>query len=379
MDFISNIWKNTTKGAEQQTKAPESTEGGDAPDNKPTNEATNEPIAAAPSKESGGGSDSGSTSGPDTDAPPTPDTPKPAAAAAPSNDKGPLGTGITIPLENVSHKAMESAKSIGSFLFSVANKAGKTVQETAKQIKSTVEENSILADFNREQENFLKSKQRCDVGILPWVGCEDEENVKQQILSLSADKRNFVRSPPSGVQFEFDMDTMSPVAMALLQEDPNLEKMRFEIVPKWIPETDFWRNYFYRVSLIKQSTQLSALSHGKGAGSSSSGDTSSVSSQQSPSDESSKQNLAGGDDEEALDSPTHEFVSDTFQGNKISEEEVKMGMRQLGMGDKAADDEWEKELQQELQDYEVVATDPAAQGDDPEWENEIQEMLAAQK
>uniref|UniRef100_A0A023FS17 Putative synapse-associated protein n=1 Tax=Amblyomma cajennense TaxID=34607 RepID=A0A023FS17_AMBCJ len=288
MDFISNIWKNTTKGAEQQTKAPESTEGGDAPDNKPTNEATNEPLAAAPSKESGGGSDSGSTSGPDTDAPPTPDTPKPAAAVPPSNDKGPLGTGITIPLENVSHKAMESAKSIGSFLFSVANKAGKTVQETAKQIKTTVEENSILADFNREQENFLKSKQRCDVGILPWVGCEDEENVKQQILSLSADKRNFVRSPPSGVQFEFDMDTMSPVAMALLQEDPNLEKMRFEIVPKWIPETDFWRNYFYRVSLIKQSTQLSALSHGKGAGSSSSGDTSSVSSQQSPSDESSK-------------------------------------------------------------------------------------------
>ncbi|KAH7936811.1 hypothetical protein HPB49_005018 [Dermacentor silvarum] len=91
------------------------------------------------------------------------------------------------------------------------------------------------------------------------------------------------------------------------------------------------------------------------------------------------ENLAAGDDDEALDSPTHEFVSDTFQGTKISEEEVKLGMKQLGMGDKAADDEWEKELQQELQDYEVVATDTAAQVDDPEWENEIQEMLAAQK
>ncbi|KAL1436512.1 hypothetical protein MTO96_049612 [Rhipicephalus appendiculatus] len=232
MDFISNIWKNTTKGAEPQAKAPESTEAGDAPDNKPTNEAaTNEPQA--PSKESGGGgSDSGSTSGPDTDAPPTPETPKPAANVAPSNDKGSLGAGIAIPLENVSQKAME----VGEI-------------ETAKQIKTTVEENSILADFNREQETFVKGKQKCDTGILPWVGCEDEENVKQQILSLSADKRNFVRSPPSGVMFEFDMDTMSPVAMALLQEDGNLEKMRFELVPKWIPETDFWRNYFYRVSL----------------------------------------------------------------------------------------------------------------------------------
>lgn len=379
MDFISNIWKNTTKGAEPQAKAPESAEGGDAPDNKPTNEATHEPQPAAPSKESGGGSDSSSTSGPDSDAPPSPETPKPAANVESSNDKGHLGTGISIPLENVSQKAMESAKSFGSFLYSVANKAGKTVQETAKQIKTTVEENSILADFNREQETFVKCKQRCDTGILPWVGCEDEENVKQQILTLSADKRNFVRSPPSGVQFEFDMDTMSPIAMALLQEDPDLEKMRFELVPKWIPEIDFWRNYFYRVSLVKQSTQLSVLSHGKGAGSSSSGDTSSVSSRQSPSDESNKQNLAAGDDDEALDSPTHEFVSDTFQGTKISQEEVKLGMKQLGMGDKAADDEWEKELQQELQDYEVVATDPAAQVDDPEWENEIQEMLAAQK
>lgn len=47
------------------------------------------------------------------------------------------------------------------------------------------------------------------------------------------------------------------------------------------------------------------------------------------------ENLAAGDDDEALDSPTHEFVSDTFQGNKISEEEVKLGMKQLGMGDKA--------------------------------------------
>lgn len=379
MDFISNIWKNTTKGAEPQAKAAESAEGGDASDNKPTNEATHEPQPAAPSKESGGGSDSSSTSGPDSDAPPSPEKPKPAASVEPSNDKGHLGTGISIPLENVSQKAMESAKSFGSFLYSVANKAGKTVQETAKQIKTTVEENSILADFNREQETFVKCKQRCDTGILPWVGCEDEENVKQQILTLSADKRNFVRSPPSGVQFEFDMDTMSPIAMALLQEDPDLEKMRFELVPKWIPEIDFWRNYFYRVSLVKQSTQLSVLSHGKGAGSSSSGDTSSVSSRQSPSDESNKQNLAAGDDDEALDSPTHEFVSDTFQGTKISEEEVKLGMKQLGMGDKAADDEWEKELQQELQDYEVVATDTAAQVDDPEWENEIQEMLAAQK
>jgi hypothetical protein len=31
-----------------------------------------------------------------------------------------------------------------------------------------------------------------------------------------------------------------------------------------INEETFWRNYFYRVSLIKQSTQLTALAHENG-------------------------------------------------------------------------------------------------------------------
>ena len=39
--------------------------------------------------------------------------------------------------------------------------------------------------------------------------------------------RNFVRAPPSGVTFEFEYSNVSSVAMALLQEDPELEKMRY--------------------------------------------------------------------------------------------------------------------------------------------------------
>ncbi|XP_064488187.1 synapse-associated protein 1-like isoform X2 [Ornithodoros turicata] len=372
MDFISNIWKATTKGKDEvKPLEPETPQ-------EATDEEIKEPVTV---EKQGDGSDSSSTSGPDSDGPMTPETPNPDLA---KTERSASGASMSAPLENVSHKAMESARSFGSFLYSVANKAGKTVQETAKQIKTTVEENSILADFNREQDSFLKSKQKTETGILPWVGCEDEENAKQQILSLSADKRNFVRSPPSGVQFEFDMDTISPVAMAMLQEDPNLEKMRFEIVPKLIPEQDFWRNYFYRVSLIKQSTQLSAL--GRDKASSSSADSSST--QPSPSEESNKEQTSQKSEEQGpaspeeqegmLDSPTHDFVSDTYEGSKISEEEVKRGMKQLGMGDKA-DDDWEQELQQELQDYEVVAQDTGRQGDDPEWENEIQEMLNSTK
>lgn len=41
----------------------------------------------------------------------------------------------------VSNKALAGAKSIGSFLYSAVNKAGKTVSEASAKIKKTVEEN----------------------------------------------------------------------------------------------------------------------------------------------------------------------------------------------------------------------------------------------
>ncbi|CAG2178746.1 unnamed protein product, partial [Oppiella nova] len=123
---------------------------------------------------------------------------------------------------------------------------------------------------------------------------------------------------PSGVQFAFDMDTTYPIALALLKEDPNLNKMRFEIVPKLVKEEVFWRNYFYRVSLIKQSTQLSAFDK-KGNTSWSSSRSSSAEGPDEP-----------GDDQ----SPTGaepEFISDAYQGEQVSAEEVRKGMRQLGV------------------------------------------------
>lgn len=51
-------------------------------------------------------------------------------------------------------------------------------------------------------------------------------------MFILQDKRNFLRSPPTGVMFDFNFDSMYPVAKVMLKEDPALEKMRFEIVPK---------------------------------------------------------------------------------------------------------------------------------------------------
>lgn len=264
-------------------------------------------------------------------------------------------------------------------MYSVANKAGKTVTETAKQLKHTVEENSILGDFNKEQEAFVKEKnfQHTEAAVPPWVGYGDEEVLKQQILALSLDRRNCLRSPPSGVQFQFDFDAMYPIAMATLAEDPNLEKIRFEVVPKLVNEENFWKNYFYRVSLIKQSTQLSSLAQEtSGVGGDSSVRSSRQNSAEGEAAAKSGRRPSGDLNRHIPDSPTSEFVSDAFQGN-VDKSELRKGMQQLGM--KGNEEEWEKEVQQELQEYEVVMDGKESLlSEDPEWEKEIEQMLESE-
>ena len=63
------------------------------------------------------------------------DLPGDEAAAAGAEAEG-FGSG----LEEVSNKAMQGARSIGSFFASAVSKAGKTVTEAGAKIKKTVEE-----------------------------------------------------------------------------------------------------------------------------------------------------------------------------------------------------------------------------------------------
>ncbi|XP_071113982.1 synapse-associated protein 1-like isoform X5 [Haliotis cracherodii] len=292
-------------------------------------------------------------------------------------------------LEELSANAINTAKEFGSFLFSFGKAAGKTVADTAKQLKTTVEEKTMIGDFVKEQDKFVAEKKdvtkQQDASVPPWIGYNEEEVMKEQILALSADKRNFLRNPPSGVQFQFDFNTIQPVAMATLHEDPNLQKMRFELVPKLVKEEVFWRNYFYRVSLIKQSTQLTSLAQSSGSTGesrstsssrrSSTGsehreateETDSVNSEDSSSPKTVPAEAADKVEELPPESPPadNEFVSDAFNADELSEEDIRKEMEQLGVGEdkKEADskedhdddddddvdsEEWEKELMEEL-------------------------------
>ncbi|XP_072036090.1 synapse-associated protein 1-like isoform X3 [Amphiura filiformis] len=300
--------------------------------------------------------------------------------------------------------AITTAKEWGSYLYNFAKEGTMKVAEqatkTASAIQKTVEEKTIVGDFNKEQEKFVKEKhsKRSEAAVPPWVGYNEEDTMKEQIMALSQDKRNFLRNPPAGVQFHFEFEHMFPIAMATLQEDERLQKMRFELVPKQVTEENFWRNYFYRVSLIKQSSQLTSLANASGEQSSktdSSGkkpveetETESRKDKSAPvsiggvASQSTSKTSESEDADMPPDSPPGtEFVSDAFN-SELDQAELQKGMEQLGMDKKdskentgTTDDdipEWEKELQQELQDYEVVDEDG---GGNEEWEKEIDQML----
>ena len=55
------------------------------------------------------------------------------------------------------------------------------------------------------------------------------------------------------------MNEMSDAAIACLKQDPQLEKMRWLLVPWKVKEEVFWRNYFAHVYAVRQAILYSRL------------------------------------------------------------------------------------------------------------------------
>ncbi|XP_034533505.1 synapse-associated protein 1-like [Notolabrus celidotus] len=298
---------------------------------------------------------------------------------------------------------LQQAKGFSGYIYNIASSASKklseSVVETAQTLKKSVEEGkmngiidkTILGDFQKEQDKFVQEQKARVSGaaVPPWVGYNEEETIQQQILALSADKRNFLRDPPAGVQFHFDCEQMYPVAMVMLEEDELLQKMRFHLVPKQVKEDVFWKNYFYRVSLIKQSAQLTALAAQQAAerrgvekpgSSSEEGQQKDIVKQKTHTDISRNKPKSSEDEEEISTSPpVSEFVSDAFDSCNINEDDLRKEMEQLVLDKREHPDsqqeetpDWERELQEELQEYDVL---PDNENHDDNWDKEIEEML----
>ncbi|CAF3323306.1 unnamed protein product [Rotaria socialis] len=239
-------------------------------------------------------------------------------------------------------------------LTSILTDLSSSVLKSAQQFKQVFEEKTIIGNFTKEQEKFLTDKRtqqrRTETGVLPWIGYEQEEEMKKQILDLSKEKRNFLRDAPPGAVYHFDMTTCYPVALAILEVDENLKQMRFDLVPKQINEELFWRNYFYRVSLIKQATQLTALA---------SGNTNHQSTDENRHPSNNLERRTSELNEKTSDI-NQEFVSEDYDTSALSMDDIRREIEQLTITKRSSnktkdgspdldESEWDKGLADELE------------------------------
>ncbi|KAL2087755.1 hypothetical protein ACEWY4_016583 [Coilia grayii] len=155
--------------------------------------------------------------------------------------------------------SIQQQAGLSGFLHSFAKRLSATTETIKGNIDGIIDK-TIIGDFHKEQTRFLEEKHgKTQEAAVPWLGYSEQETIQQQILALSVDRKNFICDPPGEVQFHFEYEEMYPVAMVMLEEDELLSQMRFALVPKHVTEDRFWRNYFYRLSLITQSAQLSSL------------------------------------------------------------------------------------------------------------------------
>merc|ERR1712038_682617 len=263
--------------------------------------------------------------------------------------------------EKVEKEEAEKKEDWSSWGKDAFSKVGQLTSNYSKVLHETVSKAPLLADFNHEQEEFIKSKGGKEQESAPWTGYQGEEELREKILALSEDRRNFLRAPPQGVDFDFDYASVSATWVVLLGEDPRLRDMRYELVPKKVKEDEFWRNYFYRVGLAKQSFELAPVAP--------------ITSTETakPTTNNTSVNRGMDDVEESVGDQEEEFLSEQQEASSKDLQEADEAMKKLGLAKNDA--EWEAELEGELNEYEMVG------GEEGEELNEeqIKALLEAEK
>ncbi|CAH8611053.1 unnamed protein product [Schistosoma rodhaini] len=188
---------------------------------------------------------------------------------------------------------LSAAKEWGSYIFSKAMKSSEEavkrlsdridlteIKSVVSDVTASVKQVPLIREFERAQADFaVESQNKNEEAIRfrsssqselpPWhpdiCGLSDSDalsSLKEQILALSQNPNNFLISPPEEAQLKWTSpipDNLLREAQILLKEDPNLGSIRYRLVPSKISEEIFWRNYFYRLSLIQQSASLSVV------------------------------------------------------------------------------------------------------------------------
>jgi len=225
---------------------------------------------------------------------------------------------------------------IAGKILSLAKTTSEKIQNKVAHISTIVSETPIINAIEKERLKFCDELVETKDPISDkWKAIIADKDVQGHILSISQDPKHFLEDPPITRTDQTEFIKIEVIASELLKLDPNLAKMRFELVPKLISEEKFWNNYAYRLSLIEKLIHKSSSSNDAGCcGGDGSGDT------------------------RLKDSTTTKLI-------KTDKENVE---------ETTIDEELEKELLSDL-DYEMVGRKEENDKSEEPWEDEIEDLL----
>eukprot|EP00484_Ammonia_sp_Unknown_P002310 CAMPEP_0197073204 /NCGR_PEP_ID=MMETSP1384-20130603/210489_1 /TAXON_ID=29189 /ORGANISM="Ammonia sp." /LENGTH=504 /DNA_ID=CAMNT_0042512037 /DNA_START=16 /DNA_END=1530 /DNA_ORIENTATION=- len=172
--------------------------------------------------------------------------------------------------KSASEKAAEAAKVAADKSKVIAAQVNEKVNQFVEEQKK--EFNAVEQETDLSRRKRLKREQIMSSGHPPWH--IDEKTHAQQIqfmdelrlniLKLCEDENNFlIKAPTSTSVFDFKLEYALPYAQCALREDPVLPDIRFKMVPKKLTEEQFWKNYFYRVNVIRESLNIYKIDFSK--------------------------------------------------------------------------------------------------------------------
>jgi len=145
---------------------------------------------------------------------------------------------------------------------SLTSTISKGVGDAVESVQSFVEEN--FEDDQKKQVILRKKAQKEEAlqfQVYPWSVLEKEQDryqeAKDRILEIGKDSENILDEAPEA--FEFKLKATLPFAYGALKVDKELSELRYKFVPSQLKEKLFWKNYFYRVSLIRQNIGIEPL------------------------------------------------------------------------------------------------------------------------
>ncbi|GAM28956.1 hypothetical protein SAMD00019534_121320 [Acytostelium subglobosum LB1] len=139
----------------------------------------------------------------------------------------------------------DTFKSIGSkFSMFASNVISKIDEERKKLMEESEQSDRVRAILNEP--------------LPPWMDFKLDDQARQReavdkILDVKMSKKTFLTSPPIDSDYCQEFDTaLIQIATVSLKYDRQLEKIRFLLVPRFISEEQFWKNWYYRVTLIRR-------------------------------------------------------------------------------------------------------------------------------